>query len=55
MEQLPRAVPSKWQVKLLDTDATTVEALVRRLERLKTVNISIRKCQRRRRVQIVQK
>ena len=37
MEQLPRAVPSKWQVKLLDSDATTVEALVRRLERLKTV------------------
>ncbi|XP_043244134.1 uncharacterized protein LOC122392865 [Amphibalanus amphitrite] len=36
MEHLPRAVPSEWQLKLLDSDATTVEAYVRRLERLKT-------------------
>ena len=37
MEHLPRVVPSRWQVKLLDSDATNVEGLVRRLERLKTV------------------
>ena len=36
MEHLPRAVPSDWQLKLLDSDASTVEAYVRRLERLQT-------------------
>ena len=36
MEQIPRAVPSKWQLRLLDCDANTVETVVRRLERIQT-------------------
>ena len=35
-EQLPRLVPSKWRLRVLDSEATTVEALVRRIERIKT-------------------
>ena len=35
-EQLPRVVPPKWRLRVLDSEATTAEALVRRIERIKT-------------------
>lgn len=35
-EQLPRVVPSKWRLRVLDSEATTVEGLIRRIERIKT-------------------
>ena len=37
LEQIPRVVPSKWTMKILDTDATSVEAVIRKLERLVTL------------------
>ena len=36
-EQLPRVVPSKWRLRVLDSEETTVEALIRRIERTQTI------------------
>ena len=35
-EQLPRVTPERWRLRVLDSEATTVEALIRKIERIKT-------------------
>ena len=35
-EQITRAVPTQWRLRVLDSEATNTEALIRRLERIKT-------------------
>ena len=35
-EQITRAVPSEWRLRILDAEVTTTEGLIRRIERIKT-------------------